>query len=153
MSADGQVHPGEDAWVIAVHAGEDDYEPLGTGVVIDDRRILTCAHVAEASGDIWVAFPKAGERDSDRRLRVEQVVLPAARARVKDLAVLYLPGPVPAGVSPAPLRCPKPGDLVSKRWWAFGFPDQDPIGALRRDRWAPRWVTGGSSWIPSPGIQ
>lgn len=129
MNAEDQVHPGYDTWAIAVHAGEDDEDdPLGTGVVIDERRVLTCAHVAEAVSEIWVSFPKVAGGNSDQRLPVERVVWPARRARVKDLAVLYLSRPVPAGVSPAPLRCPKPGDLVPKRWWAFGFPDQDPLG-------------------------
>jgi hypothetical protein len=130
MDADGQGHPEEDSWVIACYATEDDDEPLGAGVVIDERRALTCAHVTEAAGDIWVAFPKAGEGSSFRRVRVARVVVPADRAKVQDLAVLYLSEQVPAGVIPAPLRCPKPRDLVSKWWWAFGFPNQDSIGSL-----------------------
>jgi hypothetical protein len=36
--------------------------------------------------------------------------------------VLVLDEPVPAGVAPAPLRCPRGQDLVSREWWAFGFP-------------------------------
>jgi WD40 repeat protein len=47
---------------------------------------------------------------------------------LSDLAVLTLHEPVPAGVEPAPLRCPRPEDLVSKAWWAFGFPEGDLIG-------------------------
>ena len=47
---------------------------------------------------------------------------------VKDLAVLVLEEPVPAGVEAAPLRCPEPRSLVPKTWWAFGFPGRDPIG-------------------------
>src|SRR5262249_41424643 len=32
----------------------------------------------------------------------------------------------PAG--PAPRRCPRGQDLVGRDWWAFGFPDRDPVG-------------------------
>ena len=35
---------------------------------------------------------------------------------------------MPAGVEPAPLRCPEGKDLISRAWWAFGFPDRDPVG-------------------------
>jgi hypothetical protein len=39
-----QVYPEADAWVAAVHATADDYEPLGSGIVLDERRVLTCTH-------------------------------------------------------------------------------------------------------------
>ena len=42
--------------------------------------------------------------------------------------MLVLEEPVPAGVEPAPLRCPQGKDLVGRAWWAFGFPDRDPVG-------------------------
>ncbi|MFD0662067.1 NACHT and WD repeat domain-containing protein [Thermocatellispora tengchongensis] len=29
---------------------------------------------------------------------------------------------------PAPLRLPRPADLVGRSWWAFGFPGGDPLG-------------------------
>jgi hypothetical protein len=138
MSDGGQVHPEDDAWVASIHASGDAYESLGSGVVLDDRRVLTCAHVvgrkdddriwAEKTPRVWVTFPKVQEGDSDRRLPVGKIVFPEAAARVKDLAVLHLAEPVPPGVTAAPLRCPMPSDLVAKRWWAFGFPDGDPIG-------------------------
>jgi len=42
--------------------------------------------------------------------------------------MLVLRDQVPAGVEPAPLRCPKGQDLAGSGWWAFGFPDGDPVG-------------------------
>ncbi|MDQ3989816.1 MAG: hypothetical protein M3291_11590, partial [Actinomycetota bacterium] len=36
--------------------------------------------------------------------------------------------PVPDGVAAAPLRCPKPADVVNRAWWAFGFGGHDPLG-------------------------
>jgi len=44
-TADRFIHPPADSWVAAVHASEDDAEPIGTAVVIDASRVLTCAHV------------------------------------------------------------------------------------------------------------
>jgi len=115
--------------VAAVHATEHDFVPLGAAVVIDDRRLLTCAHVVAgegcARGPLWVAFPKA-ENVLGRRA-VSSVVV-AQPADVADLAVLVLDRPVPAGVTAAPLRCPRPQDLVGKAWWAFGFAGGDPVG-------------------------
>lgn len=130
MSAGERVHPDVDAWVAAIHATQGDYEPLGSGIVIDDHRVLTCAHVVEslAREKPWVAFPKAVDDIPEARRLVERVVLPDDRTPVKDLAILVLSQPLPAGVTHAPLRCPEPTAMVTKRWWAFGFPAGDPLG-------------------------
>ena len=120
--------PTVDRWVAAVHGSVDDLEPLGTAVVIDADRVLTCAHVVMAQGEVleplWVAFPKSS---GSHRRRVASVETSYAHP-VKDLAVLLLQESVPAGVEPAPLRCPEGKDLVGRGWWAFGFPDRDPVG-------------------------
>src|SRR5262249_30289159 len=53
--------PGDDSWVIAVHASPDDWTPLGTGVLVDPHRVLTCAHVLKdrtVADGLWVAFGK-----------------------------------------------------------------------------------------------
>jgi WD40 repeat protein/DNA-binding SARP family transcriptional activator len=129
MDPGPSVHPPNDTWVAAIHASEHDFAPVGTAVVMDTDRVLTCAHVV-VSGDgvarepLWVSFPKA---DQWTRRRVAMVT-PASSWPVNDLAVLVLQEPVPAGVEAAPLRCPEPGDLVGRPWWAFGFPDRDPVG-------------------------
>lgn len=52
---------------------------------------------------------------------------PPLGGNARDLAILHLSDPLPVGVSPAPLRSPKPADLVDRRWWAFGFPYRDPV--------------------------
>src|SRR5262249_28563672 len=44
------------------------------------------------------------------------------------LAMLVLQEPAPAGVAAAPVRGPKPADLAGRSWWAFGFPEHDPVG-------------------------
>ena len=120
--------PPTDTWLAAVHASEDDFEPLGTALVVAADRVLSCAHVVMAEGvtrkGLWVAFPKAG--GSPRR-RVAEVRVAHARP-VRDVAVLVLEEPIPAGAESAPLRFPKGQDLIGRSWWAFGFPDRDPVG-------------------------
>jgi hypothetical protein len=78
VTAGQGVHPDVDAWVAAIHATQDDYAPLGSGIVIDDHRVLTCAHVVEslAREKPWVAFPKAVDDIPEARRLVERVVLP-----------------------------------------------------------------------------
>jgi WD40 repeat protein/DNA-binding SARP family transcriptional activator len=129
VGADRFVHPPADSWVAAVHASEDDVEPIGTAVTIDANRLLTCAHnVVTADGTardpLWVSFPKA---DRWPRRRVAAVTV-AYSPPAQDLAVLVLAEPVPAGVEAAPLRFPRPADLAGRAWWAFGFADRDPVG-------------------------
>ena len=127
MSTADQVHPDIDSWVAAVHASEDDFVPLASGVVVDERTILTCAHVAAEAAELWVAFPKAEDGGLDVRRRVERVVQ-AKRPTIQDLALLVLSEPVPSAVTAAPLRSPRSSDLTGRRWWAYGFPGGDPVG-------------------------
>jgi len=129
MSAEGSVHPPTDVWVAAVHEHEGDANPIGAAVVVDADRLLTCAHVVvRADGKVqeplWVSFPKA---DGCPWRLVSSWML-AYSPPATDLAVLILSRPIPADVEAAPLKYPKPMDLVNNAWWAFGFPDGDPIG-------------------------
>ena len=122
--------PPADGWVVAIHASPDDACPLGTGLVLDARRVLTCAHVIRAPdggwrSELWVAFPKGDDPYAPRVTVAEMRVAPQ---QVADLVVLRLAGPVPPGVEAAPLRCPRPADLVDRSWWAFGFAGGDPVG-------------------------
>jgi len=61
MSVDPASGPPVRSWVAAIHESEDDYQPLGCGVVVDTRRVLTCAHVVRLKNAVieplWVAFP------------------------------------------------------------------------------------------------
>jgi hypothetical protein len=123
-----QSGPPESTWIAAVHESETDYSPLGTAVVIDSDRLLTCAHVVRSEGEVrtglWAAFPKVAVSQRRRVKTIETDFDPP----VKDLAMLILAEPVPQGVMAAPLQCIAPDELKSKRWWAFGFPGGDPIG-------------------------
>jgi Trypsin-like peptidase domain/WD domain, G-beta repeat len=131
--------PRAEAWVAAVHAGERDPRPLGSAVVVAPRQVLTSAHVILSAGEVqeplWVSFPgsagagrNAGRNaGTDERRRVTSVAA-AYAPPATDLAMLVLDGDVPSGAEPAPLRCPRPADLVGLAWRAFGFPDRDPLG-------------------------
>jgi WD40 repeat protein/DNA-binding SARP family transcriptional activator/DNA-binding XRE family transcriptional regulator len=128
MSA-ASVYPPADTWVAAVHASEDDVDPIAAAVLVDASRALTCADVA-VLGDgalrepLWVSFPKV---DGWPRRRVASVTV-APLSSGADLAVLVLQQPAPPEVQAAPVRCPKPADLAGRAWWAFGFPGRDPVG-------------------------
>ena len=122
--------PAENTWIAAVHRSERDRLPLGTGVVIDERRVLTCAHVVTEDGKVidplpWVAFPMAGPPGPPRRA----VVGVRLSDDMPELAMLDLGEVVPAGVKAATLRRPRPEYLAGRGWWAFGFPGQEASGS------------------------
>ncbi|MGH3914556.1 MAG: trypsin-like peptidase domain-containing protein, partial [Pseudonocardiaceae bacterium] len=116
-------------WIAAIHKSAEDFAPLGTAVVIDERRVLTSAHVVAASGglrpELWVVFPMAEDPSATRR-RATQVR--HAAHQLADLAVVEFEEPIPDGVAAAPLRCPKPADVLDRTWRAFGFAHHDPQG-------------------------
>lgn len=130
MNASEHFQPPSDSWIASIHMAEHDLEPIGAALIIDTRRVLTCAHVVTNQyikrDPLWVAFPKADGADMVRR-RVATVNL-AHIPPVKDLALLVLEEPIPEGVDIAPLRCPRSSDMVGCSWWAFGFPNHDPVG-------------------------
>ena len=123
-----QVHPEADAWITAIHATEHDSNPNGSGIILDELRVLTCYHVIKNLDEKWVAFPKAYDGASTVRRRVDSVLLPDGDAFVRDLAILVLTDPIPAGATAAPVYFPEPRRLVHQRWWAFGFPS-DLLGS------------------------
>ena len=126
-ASDGLDGPPEFSWVAAVYESEKDWRPLGAAVVLDSDRILTCGHVISDNGvkhtELWAAFPMV----TNRRRRIEEIEIDY-NPPVVDVAVLTLAESVPLGVTAAPLQCQPPDKLKRGRWWAFGFPDRDPIG-------------------------
>ncbi|MFI9574570.1 trypsin-like peptidase domain-containing protein, partial [Microbispora rosea] len=123
--------PADRSWVAAIHLSEDDEGPIGSGLVIDERRVLTCAHVARPKGqserpDLWVAFPMV-EDGLPPRLRVRHRTY-AQPGHLADLVVLQLDEETPPGVNPAPLRFPPGSEIRTRPWWAHGFPTGDPAG-------------------------
>ncbi|WOT40707.1 trypsin-like peptidase domain-containing protein [Streptomyces coeruleorubidus] len=127
-TAHSSPRPGSDRWVAAIHAAEKDRTPLGSGFLVDARRVLTCAHVVFKGGqqrpELWVAFPNAPGL-LRRRVKVLEVAAPAVEEQdIDDAAALILAEVVPEEYA-APLRQPEAAGLVGRRWWAFGFPHPD----------------------------
>jgi len=120
------LRPPYDPWTVALYGPDPARPPLGSGVLIDPWRVLTCDHVIapyRASPDeLTVVFRKAG-------------IVPTVRISVArlsehtpeaDVALVHLALPVAA--PPAPLVCAEPPSLLGENWWAFGFPHQSPNG-------------------------
>ena len=105
------IRPSERSWTAAVYASGDT-KPVGSGVLIDRRRVLTCRHVVKDlnSNGLSVAFPAAVDDPFRDPIRVDRVDL-ATHERA-DVALLTLAADAPADVAPAPLRRPRANDLV-----------------------------------------
>ncbi len=121
-------YPPVASWVVAIHAGSDTVTLIGSGVVVDTRHVLTCAHVVTdemaVREPLWVAFPMA---DAPSRLcRVARVEV--SGTPLTDLAMLALDEAIPPGVTEAPLRFPEARDLPTLRWSTLGFSPSDPLG-------------------------
>lgn len=110
-------------WAAAVHAHEDDHEPLGAALIVDTRQILTSAHVLGGRETVWIAFPDVP--GAPRRQAAASDVRPSP---VEDVALLHLADELPTGAEPAPLDYPRNKDLVGSTWWAFGFANRNPWG-------------------------
>ena len=114
-----------------------------------------CGHVRrEGPGGAVGGLPEGRRHPAAAGHRRSVCLLPT----VRDVAVLVLDEPVPAGAEPAPLRFPKGQDLVGRGWWAFGFPDRDPLGdsadGLVGAALAYGWVRldTGSRYLIRPGF-
>ncbi|WP_344750251.1 trypsin-like serine peptidase [Streptosporangium vulgare] len=106
---------------------------MGAGVLIDDDRVLTCAHVILAghrpTDRLWVTFPRAN-RPAHRygasvAARTSGGSGTGARAGTPsgDLTVLVLAESPSPEVVTAPVRLDEVDDLVGRRWSAAGLPD------------------------------
>ena len=122
------------SWAISIHISRVDSRPVGSGVVIDARHIITCGHVVtdretgQVLDELWIAFPKAGVPASVR-MRVQTVEVSSGDI-TSDVAILTLAEAVPASVRPAPIRLVTSEYLVGHSWWAFGFPSGHPFGSV-----------------------
>ncbi|HEY8471188.1 MAG TPA: trypsin-like serine protease [Natronosporangium sp.] len=129
---DRPIQPPDDRWTVAIHRDSQKLTPIGAGVVIDRRRVLTCAHLLLREGrrleQVWLTFPKA-EIGFVEPLRVTRFTIADGPLKFgRDVAVLELDAPLPPGVRPAPLRCVPPRHAVRLDWWAFGFPNGEVAG-------------------------
>ncbi|GIF20891.1 WD40 repeat protein [Actinoplanes tereljensis] len=120
-----------DSWAVALHAGPDDEQPLGAGVIVADTLVLACEHVAFHNGrlrELWVAFPRAFDVPPGERRRVRVCRSNGRAERKLDLVLLEMAEAVPRGVTPARLRRPAGGDLNGLPWRAYGFPQRSDGG-------------------------
>src|SRR5437667_2644769 len=115
------VFPATNMWAAMVYTSPSDTAAWrGTAVLIDDKRLVTCDHVA-VGDELWVEFPLADQNDA-HRYKVARI----DRAPRYDLALLTLAAP--AGVTAAPLRHTPLDGLRGRAWSAFGFPVGEPHG-------------------------
>jgi len=120
--------PPVDSWFAAVYDDEDTL--LGGGVIIDGLRVLVATQVlrdaASASSGLRIAFPRVDNR-LQRDLTCRATV--TARGHRDRVSLLTLLDPPPPSVRAAPLDFSSARELVGRRWWAFGFPTGDRLGA------------------------
>jgi WD40 repeat protein len=126
--------PEVDSWVVALYRSPQGGSPIGSGVVIDSQRVLTCARAVMRGGAVideaWVAFPMTALPGASRCLVASIITPDGGFDEDRDVALLELASPVPGGVSAAPLLCPAPKSLVGTKWWSFGFPPVHPHGSV-----------------------
>jgi hypothetical protein len=113
--------------VVAIHRSKDDHTPVGTGVLIDHRRVLTARHVIDRvwEGPAWVSFPKVEPYRRERRQEATRRL-----ALHCDAAVIELEGAAPEGATPARVQLVAGAALTADApaWWAFGFATRDLFG-------------------------
>jgi hypothetical protein len=87
---------------VRIRASADDRGVLGSGVLLGDRTVLTCAHVLPAEGRVLVDFPEL--KGAESRWATVRDAFPAREDEPyrADVALLALLRPVTGGV-PAPL--------------------------------------------------
>ncbi|WP_433686357.1 trypsin-like peptidase domain-containing protein [Micromonospora carbonacea] len=121
---------GRQPWVVRIRGGNGVI--LGSGTLLGDRHVLTCAHVVDRA----VGRATAGATPPADRVQVELVRLPRLSARSAgvvaggwvpagkegqgDIALLELSDPVPGRLGPELRRLP----LWEKHVYAFGFPKE-----------------------------
>jgi cellulose biosynthesis protein BcsQ len=118
-----RLEPPADPWIADIHHYS---ERVGTGVVIDRQRVLVSSRVLARAVGLEVSLPRAEDREV--RAHSYPAVLDA-RGPEDGVSVLRLREPLPPSVGAAPLEFPRARDLVGRRWWSFGFPATDRLGA------------------------
>lgn len=130
----------------------------GAGVLLDDRHVLTCAHVVAVaggeSGELRVAGVACG-RDWTRAARVAPGSWVPKDSRRGDVALLELAEPTGCGLTTTLWKVPVSGGRVR----AYGFPGAEPYYGIaaeaqllgsggRSGEWVQlRRISTGDPWI------
>jgi AAA ATPase domain/Trypsin-like peptidase domain/WD domain, G-beta repeat len=145
--------PADRSWIVSIHGGG--AKPIGAGVVVDAKRVLTCRHVLAGKSieQVRVAFPWA---ENPFAPPIEVHGWSVADHDEADVAILRLAGALPSGVNPVRLRRPKGLDVFGRRWWAYGFSDRrgnDASGEVGTDL-GYGWVRldADSRYLVEPGF-
>jgi hypothetical protein len=119
-----RTRPVDRSWTVAILVSGHE-KPVGSGVLLDSHRVLTCRHVVQnrPSHVLQVTLPAA---ENPYLPAIPVVQVDTATHSEADIAVLTLAAEAHAGAEPAPLLQPHAKDLVGKSWWAYGY--DDPIG-------------------------
>jgi len=166
------LEPPTDSWIAAVY--DNTSALLGTGVVLDGRRVLVPTRLLERAPGmkLQITLPRSDLATTRGRAYAGQVPRLDQAARVlgaPGLSVVVLDQEFPAEVTGAPLRFPRNKELVSRPWWAFGYSGDEMFGAAaegtvgaalaygairldggRRSFWQPG-VIGAPVWSPHHG--
>ncbi|MEU4219721.1 trypsin-like peptidase domain-containing protein [Actinoplanes sp. NPDC026623] len=115
-----------DGWQVRI--ADESGRVRGSGVLITDRHVLTCAHVLGAgpeppAGSFVLTFPR-----SKRQHRLSGTVLPDSWSpdAADDVALLSIDGPLAADVAPARVGAAPPGGARPAS--VYGQPPDTPDG-------------------------
>lgn len=119
--------PDDCSWLVALHRGQQQDTPIGTGIVVDSNLVLTCHHVAfgndgKLHDDLWISFPRDEKVTWFDRRQIGNCLHDGMPGAKVDLVMLELVTPVPASVTPARLRCLPPKPLFGSPYWTYGYP-------------------------------
>ncbi|MGW3037431.1 tetratricopeptide repeat protein [Streptomyces sp. NPDC001178] len=127
-------------WLVGIARAEGG-PPIGGGVLVTDRHVVTCAHVAAPHGahpepppgPVFVSFQWAGTHDPVPAVVVADGWHPQdTKERRGDLAVLELQGPAPESAGPARLVSTR-GGTFGHRFYVYGYPEGHKEGGVPAD--------------------
>lgn len=123
----------EPPWLVSVRPSRD-ADPVGAGLMVTPRHILTCAHVvrdrpssARPEDPVYIEFQHARQHEPIPATVVPDGWHPPVGYDRGDIAVLELGGTPPPEAAPAQLRTTAPGTW-NHRFHTYGYPVGHPHG-------------------------
>uniref|UniRef100_A0AAU2JIT8 Tetratricopeptide repeat protein n=1 Tax=Streptomyces sp. NBC_00049 TaxID=2903617 RepID=A0AAU2JIT8_9ACTN len=118
-------------WLVSIRRSRHE-DPVGAGLLVTPRHVLTCAHVVRSGTavgvpeePVFVEFQYAQAHDPLPATVVPGGWHPAVGAETGDVAVLELGSPTPPEAVPAPLRTTDSGTW-DHEFRAYGYPREHP---------------------------